>query len=162
VVIDVDSGNVVRFKMEPDDRRGTLTDDIFINGEFGDNRWSHDAATLAFVSSSRDHKSAKLRIANAETGEVRDVFEEKVETQYESGRGKENWFYFPKTNEAIWYSERDDWGHIYLYDTTNGQVKNQITKGSFVLTRVIHIDEPSRTIYFEATGREAGRDPYFA
>ena len=162
VVIDVDSGKMVRFKMQPDDRRGTLCDDIACDGMFGDNDWSPDAKTLAFVSSSRDHKSAKLRIANVETGDVRDVFEERVATQYESGQGETNWRYLPATNEAIWYSERDDWGHLYLYDLATGQVKNQITKGNWVVTRINKVDIPNRVIYFEANGREEGRDPYFS
>ena len=98
VVIDVESGKPVRFKMPPDDRRGTLCDDIACGGMLGDNEWSSDAKTLAFVSSSRDHKSAKLRIADTETGDVRDVFEERVATQYESGQGETNWRYLPATN----------------------------------------------------------------
>lgn len=162
VVIDVESGKMVRFKMAPDDRRGTLCDDIACDGTFGDNRWSPDGSTLAFVSSSRDHKSAKFRIADTATGDVRDVFEETVATQYESGQGEANWRYFPATKEAIWYSERDDWGHLYLYDLTTGKPKTQITKGNFVVTRIIKIDDSSRTIFFEANGREPGRDPYFA
>ena len=162
VVIDVDSGKMVRFKMEPDDRRGTLCDDIACDGVFGDNEWSADTKTLAFVSTPRDHKAAKLRIANVETGEVRDVFEERVATQYESGQGETNWRYLPATNEAIWYSERDDWGHLYLYDLATGRVKNQITKGNWVVTRINKVDIPNKVIYFEANGREAGRDPYFS
>ncbi|MBX7053327.1 MAG: S9 family peptidase [Pyrinomonadaceae bacterium] len=162
VVIDVESGKMVRFKMAPDDRRGTLCDDIACDGTFGDNRWSPDGSTLAFVSSSRDHKSAKFRIADTVTGDVRDVFEETVATQYESGQGEANWRYFPATKEAIWYSERDDWGHLYLYDLTTGKPKTQITKGNFVVTRIIKIDDAARTIFFEANGREPGRDPYFA
>ncbi len=162
VVIDVEVGTIVKFKIEPDDHRGTLTDDILVGGVFGDNRWSDDSTTLAFVSSSRDHKSAKYRIANVSTGDVREVFEEVVKTQYESGQGNENWEYFPETNEAIWYSERDDWGHLYLYDLKTGQVKNQITKGNFVVTAIDKVDSKARVIYFNANGREAGRDPYFS
>ena len=108
IVLDVESGKMIRFKMAPDDRRGTLCDDIACDGTFGDNEWSEDGSSLAFVSSSRDHKSAKFRIANTATGDVREVFEESVATQYESGQGEANWRYFPATNEAIWYSERDD------------------------------------------------------
>jgi len=144
--------------MGPDEHRGTLSDDI----SKGDWRWSDDGATFAFISSSRDHKSAKLRVATVATGDVREVMEEVVKTQYESGQGRENWEYYPTTNEAIWYSERDDWGHLYLYDLTTGTVKNQITKGNFVVTDIAKIDKAARVIYFNANGREAGRDPYFS
>ena len=162
IIVDVDAGTVTRLKIAPDDRRGTLCDDIACSGSFDDNEWSADATKLAFVSSTRDHKSAKFRIADAGTGDVREVFEEKVATQYESGQGGVNWRYFPAANEAIWYSERDDWGHLYLYDLATGQPKNQITKGNFVVTRVLKVDAPTRTIWFEANGRETGRDPYFS
>ena len=162
IIVDVDAGTVTRLKIAPDDRRGTLCDDIACSGSFDDNEWSADATKLAFVSSTRDHKSAKFRIADAATGDVREVFEEKVATQYESGQGGVNWRYFPAANEAIWYSERDDWGHLYLYDLATGQPKNQITKGNFVVTRVLKVDAPTRTIWFEANGRETGRDPYFS
>ena len=161
VIIDVETGKMVRFKMPPDDRRGTLCDDISCSGAFDDNEWSPDMKTLAFVSSTRDHKEAKFRIADTATGDIRDVFEEKVATQYESGQGEINWRYFPATNEAIWYSERDDWGHLYLYDLTTGRMKSQITKGNWVVTRIMKVDEKARVIWFEANGRESGRDPYF-
>lgn len=160
IVIDVETGKTVRFKMNPDDRRGTLCDDIACDGSFGDNRWSSDSAKLAFISSSRDHKSAKLRVADIAAGDVTEVMEEKVATQYESGQGEENWTYLDKTNEFVWYSERDDWGHLYLYDGS-GKLKNQITKGNFVVTRMIRVDKENRVIFFEANGREPGRDPYF-
>jgi dipeptidyl-peptidase-4 len=162
VIIEVDTPKVIELKIPADARRGTLCDDISCTGAFDDNEWSPDSSTLAFVSSSRDHKEAKFRIANAATGVVREVFEEVVKTQYESGQGAINWKYFPATNEAIWYSERDDWGHLYLYNLTTGKLKQQITKGNFVVTRVLKADEQARVIYFEANGREAGRDPYFS
>lgn len=161
VIIDVETKKTTRLKVAPDARRGTLCDDIACTGAFDDNEWSPDSKTLAFVSSSRDHKQAKFRIADVETGDVREIFEETVATQYESGRGAINWRYFPATNEAIWYSQRDDWGHLYLYDLATGELKHQITKGDFVVTRIRKIDEAARTIWFEANGREAGRDPYF-
>lgn len=162
IIIEVDTPKVIELKIPADARRGTLCDDISCTGAFDDNAWSTDGSTLAFVSSSRDHKEAKFRIANAATGDVREVFEEKVATQYESGQGAINWKYFPATNEAIWYSERDDWGHLYLYDLKTGKPKQQITKGNFVVTRIVKIDETARVIYFEANGKEAGRDPYFS
>ncbi len=162
VIIDVENQSMVRLKIDPDPRRGTLCDDISCDGPFDDNAWNEDGTKLAFVSSSRDHKIAQLRIANTSTGEVRDVLKEEVETQYESGQGAINWKYLPKSNEIIWYSERDNWGHIYLYDLNTGKLKNQITKGDFVVTRVKEVDEKNRVIYFEANGREKGRDPYFS
>lgn len=163
VIIEVnESPKVVHLKLNSDARRGTLCDDISCEGGFDDTEFSDDGKQLAFVSTSRDHKQVNLRIANTETGEVREVFEEKVPTQYESGQGAVNWKFLWKTNEFIWYSEKTDWGHLYLYDAATGKVKNQITKGDFVVTRVLKVDASQRMIYFEAKGKEAGRNPYFA
>src|SRR6476469_3110102 len=80
VVIDVDSPKVVRFKMDPDQHRTTLCDDISCDGGFTDVYWSPDARTVAFVSTSRDHKKENVRIADAATGDVRDVYEETTNT----------------------------------------------------------------------------------
>jgi len=161
VIVEVNSPKVIRLQVAPDPHRGTLSDDISSSGTFDDVDWSSDGSQLAFVSTSRDHKQEKFRIADATTGAVREVFSETVPTQYESGQGAINWRYLPKTKEAIWYSERDNWGHLYLYDASTGKLKQQITKGDWVVTRLLKVDEQRRQLYFLADGREAG-NPYFS
>ena len=161
VIIDVENPKVINIQVAPDAHRGTLSDDISSSGTFDDVDWSDDNTQLAFVSTSRDHKEEKLRIADAATGAVREVLEEKVATQYESGQGAINWRYLKKSNEIIWYSERDNWGHLYLYDAATGKLKNQVTKGDWVVTKLIKVDEKNRELYFIADGREAG-NPYFS
>ncbi|MEL7194280.1 MAG: DPP IV N-terminal domain-containing protein [Bacteroidota bacterium] len=162
VIIEVDAGKMIRLDMPSDDRRGTLCDDISCSGAFDDNQWINEGAQLVFVSSTRDHKVAQLRIADARTGQVRDILKEEVDTQYESGQGTINWHYLEKSDEVIWYSERSNWGHLYLYDAKNGQLKHPITQGDFVVTRLEHVDEKKEILFFEANGREAGRNPYFS
>jgi dipeptidyl-peptidase 4 len=162
VVIDVDANRVVHLKMPPDEHRSTLCDDISCGGDFTDVEWSADSSGLAFVSSSRDHKKANLRVANITTGEIREVLEETSPTQYESGWSTVNWRYLPTSNEVIWFSEKSGWGHLYLHDLTTGKLKNQITTGDFVVREILKVDEKNRTIYFLGGGRETGRNPYFA
>jgi Tol biopolymer transport system component len=163
VIIEVDTPKVIRLKLPPDQHRSTLCDDIQCRGgEWADVEWTGDGSQLAFVSTSRDHKHAQLRIADAATGNIRDVLEETAATQYESGQGRVNWRYLPASNEVIWYSERDDWGQLYLYDATSGKLKNQITTGDGVVTQLLKVDEKNRQLYFLAAGREKGRDPYFS
>ncbi|HMK17595.1 MAG TPA: DPP IV N-terminal domain-containing protein [Chitinophagaceae bacterium] len=160
-VINVDDAKVIMFNIPPDPHRASLSDDISSSGTFDDIDWNLDGTEVAFLSTSRDHKQEKFRIANAATGEVREVFEEVVPTQYESGWGSINWRYLPKTKEIIWFSERDDWGHLYLYDATTGKVKNQITKGNWVVTRLVRVDEKNRLLYFMANGTQP-ENPYFS
>jgi dipeptidyl-peptidase 4 len=161
VVIDVDTPKLIRLQMAPDQHRSTLCDHVVCRGrKWEDVQWSPDSSTLAFVSTSRDHKQETLRVADAATGAVRDVMEERVPTQYESGQGLVNWRYLPESNEFIWYSERDNWGHLYLYDLGTGKLKNEITKGEFAVTELLRVDEKARTLYLLAAGREKG-NPYF-
>ncbi|TSD64055.1 prolyl oligopeptidase family serine peptidase [Inquilinus sp. KBS0705] len=159
VIIDVENPKVVRLQIPADQHRATLSDDIASSGTFDDNDWNKDGSELAFLSTSRDHKNEKFRIANATTGSVREVFEETVKTQFESGRDAINWRYLPASKEILWYSERDNWGHMYLYDAITGKLKNQITKGDWVVTRLVKVDEKKRELYFLADGREPG-NPY--
>ncbi len=162
VIIDVETPQVVRLQMPPDQHRSTLCDHVACRGsEWADVEWSPDSSRLAFVSTSRDHKQETLRIADAATGAVRDVMEERAETQYESGQGMVNWRYLPGADEFIWYSERSNWGHLYLYDLATGKLKNQITSGEFTVTELLRVDEKSRMLYFLAAGREKDRQPYF-
>jgi dipeptidyl-peptidase 4 len=162
VVIDVDTHKVTRLKMAPDQHRSTLCDDIACEGTTWDDvYWSPDTHHLAFVSTSRDHKQEWLRVADTSTGQLREVMTETAPKFYESGNGKVNWQPLAASKEILWFSERDNWGQLYLYDLTTGKLKNQITHGDGNVTQVLHIDEKSRTIYFLAVGKEAGRDPYF-
>ena len=162
VIINTDTPRVIVMQIAPDPRRGTLCDDIACGGTgFDDVDWTDDGSALAFVSTSRDHKNEKFRIADASTGTIREVFEETVATQFESGRGSVNWRYLDKSKEILWYSERDNWGHLYLYDAVSGKLKNQITSGNWVVTKVLWVDEKKRVLYFNATGREEV-NPYFS
>ena len=161
VIINVDVPKVIVLQIPPDPHRATLSDDVSSSGTFDDVDWTADGSQLAFVSTSRDHKNEKVRIADAATGAVGEIFEETVPTQYESGWETINWHYLPKSNEIIWFSERDNWGHLYLYDATTGKVKNQITKGEWVVTQLLRVDEKKRELYFMADGREA-ENPYFS
>ncbi|AMR33602.1 peptidase S9 [Mucilaginibacter sp. PAMC 26640] len=161
VIINVDEPKVIRLQIPADPHRATLSDDIASSGTFDDVNWSADGSKLAFVSTSRDHKIEKVRIADAATGAVKEVFGETVATQYESGWRSINWKYLPASNEIIWFSERDNWGHLYLYDANTGKLKRQITKGDWVVTQVLKVDEKKRVIYFIADGRQA-ENPYFS
>jgi dipeptidyl-peptidase 4 len=161
VIIDLDAVRIIRLKMPADPHRSTLCDHVVCGGVWADVQWSADGKQLAFVSTSRDHKEAKFRVADAATGTVRDVLEEKVATFFESGNGRVNWRFLPASNEVIWFSERDNWGQLYLYDLQTGKLKHQITTGEGNVTQLLRVDEQNRLLYFLGVGKERGRDPYF-
>ncbi|HVZ78562.1 MAG TPA: DPP IV N-terminal domain-containing protein [Gemmatimonadaceae bacterium] len=160
VVIDLDGRRVIRFQMPPDQHRSSVCDDVACGGTWGDVQWSPDGSKIMFLSTSRDHRQENLRIADAATGVVHDVMQETMPDFFESGYNKVNWQYLPSSNEFIWYSERTDWGHLYLYDAASGQLKNPITRGDWKVLQVLRVDQQARTIFFTAAGREKG-NPYF-
>lgn len=167
VVIDLPTRKVIRLQMAPDQRRTAHCYDLDcgLDGSMTDVQWSPDGSHLAFVSVSRDHKIAWLRIADAATGAVRDVIREQVPTFYESASGWAqdaiNWSYLPASHEAIWFSQRDDWGHLYLYDARTGRLENRITTGNWNVIALLQVDPKRRVLYFLGAGREPGSNPYF-
>ena len=162
VVIDVKLRKVIRLKMPPDQHRSTLCDDVACSGTtWSDVEFSPDGAHLAFVSTSREHKQEWLRIADTGTGDVREVMSETAPKFFESGIDKINWHYLADSNEILWWSERDNWGNLYLYDAATGKLKNQITHGPGNVAQVLYVDQKARTLYFVGVGKEGDRDPYF-
>jgi len=163
VIVDLNARKVVRLKMPPDQHRSSLCDDLSCAGGHGwdDVQWSEDSSRLAFVSTSRDHKQEWLRVADAATGDVRDVLTEKVATYFESGDDKVNWRVLWRSNELLWFSERDDWGQMYLYDLATGKLKDQVTHGEGDVTQLLHVDEKARALFFLAVGKQRVWDPYF-
>src|SRR5690242_15825805 len=103
VVIDVESGRTTRLQLPPQFHRGTIGDNITL----ADYNWSPDGSQLALATTTRDHKTSTLHVANPATGAVRKVFDETTATHFESRTG---WRVLWGTNEVIWYSQRDDWG----------------------------------------------------
>ena len=161
VIIDVKQGKVIPLKIPADNHRSTITDHVADrNGELLDIDWASNSKSFAFVSSSRDHKVATLKIANAETGEVQTIFEEKEESFFESGVNAISWYYLDKTNEFIWFSQRSDWGHFYLINADTGKIQHQITQGNWTVLELLHVNEDTGVLYFTGAGREGG-DPYF-
>lgn len=152
---------IVPLRMPPDPHRSTTADHIAsFGGRFLDVEWSEDSAFLAFVSSSRDHKSATFRLTNPDTGDVRTIYNETVETYYEGGASTENWRVFVERNEFLWFSEKDNWGHLYLHDLTSGEQKLQLTSGNWTVLQVQQVDLENEQVYFTGSNREPG-DPYY-
>jgi dipeptidyl aminopeptidase/acylaminoacyl peptidase len=161
VIIDVDAAKVTRLKMPPDQHRSSLCDNLVCEAGWEDVQWAADGKTLVFVSTSRDHKMETVRIADAATGAVRDVFSETVPTFFESGYGHVNWRYLSKRNEILWFSQRENWGNLYLYDAGTGKLKHAVTQGDWNVDEVLRVDQETGEMILTGTGRESSEDPYY-
>lgn len=164
VIVDVETAKVTRLLMPADQHRSTISDHVADGTRFLDVEWYPDGKHMAFASSSRDHKEAVFRVADTSSGEVRTLFQERAQTQFQGGLaavGSVNWRVLAASREVLWWSQRDNWGHLYIYDLETGALKRQLTSGEWNVASLLRVDEKTRTLYFIGVGRESGRDPYF-
>jgi dipeptidyl aminopeptidase/acylaminoacyl peptidase len=121
--------------------------------------WRRDSRAVTFEYNQRGHQVFRAIEIDAATGRARALVSEEP-TTYFNYYDKKYRYDVGDGRETVWMSERDGWNHLYLYDGATGQVKNQITKGNWVVRDVDHVDEENRVITFRASGMHPGRDPY--
>jgi dipeptidyl-peptidase 4 len=164
VVIDVDEQSKTWLDVEPAHQRTSNCCGLTRGQDWADNEWNEDGSRLAFVSTSRDYKEVTLYVADPASGEVREVYHERDEIFFESNltsRGVPNWRVLDDSNEFIWFTRKDNWGHLYLHDLQTGEEKNRITEGDWNVVDILRVDEEARIIWFTAVGKEEGVDPYY-
>lgn len=138
-----------------------VSDALFTNPwSIDDFDWSDDSKEFTFHFNQRGHQALRVISINADTGDARAMINEESPTFIDYAH-KHFFDLQEETNEIIWMSERDGWNHLYLYDATTGQVKNQITKGNWVVRNVEQVDHEARRIWFRASGVFPGQDPYY-
>jgi len=83
----------------------------------------------------REQNHLKLNKYNVSTG---DFVATIIEEQHPKYVEPENPLYFlpNKNDHFIWFSERDGWNHMYLYNT-KGELIRQLTKGDWVVTNLL-------------------------
>ncbi|HZD05873.1 MAG TPA: prolyl oligopeptidase family serine peptidase, partial [Longimicrobiales bacterium] len=124
--------------------------------------WWKNGRGFTFEYNQRGHQVYRVIEVDAETGQARALIDERSGPDsfihYSGGRYR---YDVGDGSEIIWMSERDGWQHLYLYDGRTGRVKNQITKGEWVVRDVERVDEENRQIWFTAGGMNPDQDPYF-
>jgi len=125
--------------------------------------WKNDSTMIYSVYVERGETVLRFLEENPVSGEVREIITETGPSYRETNldyAGRPNVYVYETNGDIIWFSERDGWGHLYLYDS-QGELKNQVTSGEWVVRSLVFVDEESEWIYFLAGGREPGRDPYY-
>ena len=120
--------------------------------------WREDSKAVTFEYNERGHKVYRLLEMDVKTAQVRTLIEEKSETFVNYNRLQHQTL--AEGHQMLWQSERDNWAHLYLYDLDKGKLIRQVTKGEWVVRRVIRVDEEKGYIYFTASGMNPGEDPY--
>jgi len=126
------------------------------------NGWNKEGTEYRFMYNERGFKTLRMVAMNTR-GDVRTIAEDTSETFVDWAHK----LYYQEldssnSSELIWASERDGWNHLYLYDMKTGKVKNQITKGEWLVRSVDYVDEVKRQIWVKVFGAVPGQDPYYA
>jgi len=137
-----------------------VDDSLFPNPwNLEDFHWSPDGRELRFFYNQRGHQILRLLAADGTTGAVRPIIEETSRTFIDYTN--KVWHHgIDTTGDVLWMSERDGWNHLYLFDAATGALKNQITRGPWVVRRVERVDEEKRQVWFAAMGVRPEQSPY--
>ncbi|MBH30949.1 MAG: S9 family peptidase [Candidatus Marinimicrobia bacterium] len=157
-VFDVEDGTSTKVRVNPQPGGSYGRDTVYTNVQ-----WTANSNNIFYTTRSRNYKNYSLFDVDASTGQATEILEEKGATFVELNqftRYRPAWRVIGNGEEFIWWSERDGWGHLYLYDGS-GKLKNRITSGAWVVTDVIYVDLEERKVYFTATGKEENVNPYY-
>jgi len=130
--------------------------------------WWKDSRGFTFEYNQRGHQAYTVIEVDANTGKIRPLISEVSKTFFYYNNlgpglsgGRKYRHDVNDGKEIIWASERDGWEHLYLYDGITGKVKNQITKGNWLVRDINFVDDNKRQVWFEAGGMIPAQDPYF-
>ena len=149
-------------------------------------QWTPDSRYVTMEYNQRGHKLYQLLAMDAETGKLTTLVEECSEKFVNYNRIWRRWL---SDGRLLWTSERDNWNHLYLYGSkASKKSKKQrakaslsslptregrggaspfegwggapITRGSWCVRDILHVDEANEVIYFTASGVHPDEDPY--
>lgn len=163
-IFDIASGDQIEVIQDRQEMVNTSCCGIVANDKWKDVQWDESGEYFYFTTGDRAFNRFSLFEADVLTGDTHRVITETNSTFVEfnllSG-GQPNWKVLKNEGQAIWFSERSGWGHLYLIDMNSGQVLNSITNGSWSVLDVKHIDEKGQWVYFTAMGKESDVNYYY-
>jgi len=113
--------------------------------------WTPDSRNLAVQIVNRDQNDLKIILADAETGDFRQIYNESRKTWVEF---REDIYVMKNGSGFIIRSYRDDWENLYYYGW-DGSLKVRLTDFDFRVNSISRVDEDLKLIYFTATGTES-------
>ena len=109
--------------------------------------WANNSSQLLVQQFNRKQDTNTLFYADAQTGEVEELFSEREETFIEL-MIEPKWL--KQSDDFIWQSERDGWKHVYRV-SRDGKSYTDLTPGEFDVTKLVSVDETNGWLYFVAS-----------
>ena len=120
--------------------------------------WSPDEKYVFIAKINREQNHMWLEQYDAITGAFVKVLFEETNPRYVEPC--EPMFFTPKGDQFLWFSMRDGYKHLYLYNM-DGTLVKQVTRGEYEVEDFIQFDKKGENIFIYANKDNlAGRDAY--
>lgn len=117
--------------------------------------WTETSGQIIASYQDRGYLKQTVKFVNLNTGN------EKILIEETSNTGIDNFQFrlLEDKQKLLFLSERSGWRQLYLLDLKTDKVE-ALTNGSYYVNGIQYIDEKNETIYFLASGKEPGNNPY--
>ncbi|QPB85788.1 prolyl oligopeptidase family serine peptidase [Pseudoalteromonas rubra] len=150
VLVDTDKKNAIKLDAPP------VMQTYYGSALWG---WWQDNGRYVYHDRRRGNRQYFMREVDPHTAQVRALVEERDDKYIDPW--VQTYWALPELDAFIWSSQRSGYQHLYLYQASSGELLNPITQGEMTIRVIRGMDTERKQLYFEASGRESGRDPYF-
>lgn len=107
--------------------------------------WTPDSKQLFYQVLNRGQDYLQLLSANPNTGRNKIIYEERQPTWVEFFK---DIYMMVDLSGFILRSDKDKAHHLYYYDLS-GNLKARLTDGNWTVTKIVHVDEKNKKVFFE-------------
>ena len=118
-------------------------------------RWIGDNNGFYLLRRSRDLKRQDLCYVGIKADSTHVVAKERSNTYVETREP----YFIKGGSQFIWWSERNGWANLYLYNADGTLVRN-LTEGAYHVNDVLGVNEAAGYVLFGACGVNKGENPY--
>lgn len=160
------------YRGSPGDTTMVYVEPVFFNAESGkeikpnlprsthinstDVTWSKNSDLVFLESTSRGFQNKSIHTLDLKTEKLEQLYTESSKTNID------NFVYELAEDSGLLFflSEKSGWRQLYSLDLKTKK-ENALTSGSYYINSIERIDEKEKTIYFLASAKEKGRNPYY-
>ncbi|MEZ4902976.1 MAG: DPP IV N-terminal domain-containing protein [Spirosomataceae bacterium] len=119
-------------------------------------QWAKESGVAYITNTMRGYQQVDLYWLDLATQTQKKIYSEKSTTNIDNF----DYQFVPNTNQIIITSEKEGWKQLYLLDLKDESLK-PITNGAYYVNDILYVEPKSQVVFFTASGKEAGRNPYF-
>lgn len=136
-------------EIKPDLPRSTHINEIQVE-------WSANPGKVYLTRFSRGYQNLNMYSFNLETEKLQTIYTESSTSNIDNFSHS----FAEESGLMFFLSEKSGWRQLYSLDLESHNEK-RITDGDFYVNGIEHMDEDKQKIYFLASGKEEGRNPYY-